>query len=422
MRFLSHIIPILTLFSSISITKAQLDEDIICPDGSLSDYLTTFMDALYANGLTTFEQLIVHWSETDSGYEFLYDLYHSNQKLTILIPTNEAFQQNGIISPFDGLTEDWGTELGELHILQGDWTYDKLPENGHGVASTSLLIANELNDTESNSNAYQAMILERSTDNTININGWWGNSTSISGGPLDTSQQDKNGILDNLIILPINQVLSFPPSLSTVLESPGLSNMSSALSVVNKSDELENKLTEFGFTIFVPTDSAWTDEYRKIMMDDKKAQGLVGNHYTTSYSLFSPAWIESSTFELNVESGEKLTFKYNEDDSSSIVYGEVEAKIIRSDITLNNGVMHVIDKVLYPSIKNTTSTKSKGKPAATSSAVTVATETATSDNGDSKKAGDKPVIPDAPKNSASKAGLSVPLFVVIGLGWLLNFI
>ncbi|OCF76122.1 hypothetical protein I204_03421 [Kwoniella mangroviensis CBS 8886] len=418
------IIPFLTILSILFPTSsAQLDTDIICPDGSLTEYLTSMMDVLFANGLTTFEQLIVHWSETDMGYEFLHDLYNSGQKLTVLVPTNDAFQESGIVSPFEGLTEDWGTELGELHLLQGEWTYDQIPQSGHAVAATSLLLANELNSTDIQSNAYQAMVLERGNDDSVIVNGWWGNATSTSG-PLDLS--GPGGLLDNLFILPIDQVLSFPPSLSTALQAPGLTNMSSALQVIGKSSDVE-RLSEGGFTIFVPLDSAWNDELKDIMLDGSKAPEMIGNHFTTSYSLFSPMWIQPSTFELPVESGESLTIQYNQDGSSSVICGEVEAKIVRSDITLNNGVMHIIDQILYPTSTSSSSNSAKSnKPTTTSSIPSTADSTSASipDGSDSDGQGGKAAIPDAPQNSStsSTVTLSVTLLGCLAVGWLVVYV
>lgn len=52
-------------------------------------------------------------------------------------------------------------------------------------------------------------------------------------------------------------------------------------------------------------------------------------------------WASSGSFDLQVESGEVLTIKVDDDGGYSVVLGDVEAKIIKSDITLENGIMHV---------------------------------------------------------------------------------
>ncbi|OCF42748.1 hypothetical protein I317_03479 [Kwoniella heveanensis CBS 569] len=363
----------------ILLSVSAQNDDLICPDASLTEYLIALIDVLFANGLTVYENLIVHYSELDNGYQLLHDLYTSGEKVTMLVPTDSAWGEVGIWPPFVGLTDDWGVELGELHALRGDISYASLPESGHNIASTWLSLASEYNLTDdgSISNARQAVSLARSDNNAIVIDGWWGNASSWSG-PVDTSSQ--GSALSNLVILPIDQVLSFPPSVGEALTTSGLSNMSSALGVVGKADEVE-QLTSGGFTIFVPVDDVWTNDVREMMGDGDSAWTIVGSHYTTSYTLFSPFWTESGSFDLPVESGATLTVRAGSasgseagQDGSTVTLGEVEARIVKSDITLRNGVMHIIDKVLVsnsstpaaPATPGGTGSKAASSPSATS--------------------------------------------------------
>ncbi|WVO22997.1 uncharacterized protein IAS62_004341 [Cryptococcus decagattii] len=110
-------------------------------------------------------------------------------------------------------------------------------------------------------------------------------------------------------------------------------------------DQLQ-RLTDNGFIILAPMDSVWTAEAKSMMADDSTAEPLVRNHYTTNYSLFSPMWASQRSFDLQVDSGETLTIKVDDDGGYLVVLGNVEARIIKSDITLENGIMHVIDAVL----------------------------------------------------------------------------
>ncbi|WVQ99927.1 hypothetical protein IAU59_007070 [Kwoniella sp. CBS 9459] len=374
-----------------ALVSAQND-DLICPDASLTEYLVALIDVLFANGLTVYENLIVHYSELDTGYQFLNDLYTSGEKVTMLVPTDSAWGEAGIWPPFVGLTDDWGVELGELHTLRGDINYASLPETGHGIASTWLALANEYNLTDGSggSNARQAVALSRSSDNAVVVDGWWGNASSWSE-PVDLSSQ--GNVLSNLVILPIDQVLSFPPAVGDALASSGLSNMSSALDVVGKKDEVQ-QLTSGGFTIFVPVDEVWTDDVRQMMGDADSVWSIVGSHYTTSYTLFSPFWTDSGSFDLAVDSGATLTIRSGSGGSdSTVALGGVEAKIVKSDITLRNGVMHVIDKVLVPDDLSTTSSATSG---GTSSA-----STPTSTKGGDKT---KPTIPGTSDDSDTGTG------------------
>lgn len=52
-------------------------------------------------------------------------------------------------------------------------------------------------------------------------------------------------------------------------------------------------------------------------------------------------WASHGSFDLLVDSDETLTIKVDDDGGYLIVLGNVEARIIKSDITLENGIMHV---------------------------------------------------------------------------------
>ncbi|OWZ40945.1 hypothetical protein C351_03411 [Cryptococcus neoformans c8] len=315
--------------------------EVDCPDTDLATYLISLIDALYYNGLTISEEFIVHLSETDEGYELLEDFYMNADTWTFLTPTDEAWQTANIWPPFSSMTDHWGADLLALHSLQGEYSPSSVSSQGAEVASTYLEMKDEMNATSSDSQAYQAVVLYQGNNGGLVVDGWWGNATSWNGF-VDTSSSSGLG---NLKILPVDYVLAFPPSLSEAFDTSGLSNISSAIEVIGMTDQLQ-QLTDNGFTIFAPIDSIWTDEAKSMMTNDSTAVPLVKNHYTTSYSLFSPMWTSSGSFDLQVDSGEILTIKVGDDGGYSVALGDVEAKIIKSDITLENGIMHVIDAVL----------------------------------------------------------------------------
>ncbi|WVN90236.1 uncharacterized protein L203_105472 [Cryptococcus depauperatus CBS 7841] len=348
-------LPLLPLTPTVLAQNDKID----CPDTDLATYLISLIDVLFANGLTTSEEYIVHLSQTDEGYQLLENLYMSQKTWTFLAPTDEAWQKANIWPPFGGVTDQWGAELLALHALQGEWSSAVLPSSGVGIASTFLQMKDEMNATSSNSQAYQAVVMDPGHDGSVIVDGWWGNGTSWSGF-MDTSSSQA---LKNVKILPIDTVLSFPPNLAEALTTSGLSNISSALDVVGKKDELQ-QLTDDGFTIFAPIDAVWSDEIKGIMTDDDQAQVMVANHYTTAYTLYSPGW-RSDSFDFQVTSGQTLKIKVGNDGSSSVTLGNVTAKIIKSDITLANGVMHVIDAVLVGDISYNSTGKTSHRGTAT---------------------------------------------------------
>jgi hypothetical protein len=67
---------------------------------------------------------------------------------------------------------------------------------------------------------------------------------------------------------------------------------------------------------------------------------IVHPQYTTSYSLYSAGWSSGSFPNLTVVSGQTLSITSNSS-GAYIHMGTQSALILRSDITLENGVMHV---------------------------------------------------------------------------------
>jgi hypothetical protein len=303
-----HLLPIfflLPLLFPSSLVSAQ-DDSLECPDSTLQSYLIALIDALYANGLTIYEDLLATIAQTDSGYDLLQSWYSDNQ-LTLLVPTDSAFQMAGIWQPFQAQGEDYLVDLVALHTLSGDWEYDKQPNAPlHGTASSLLGMASYANST-TNSTAYQVVVMQEGDGGSVVIKTIYGNATSWSS-PIDLSGTE----LTNLVILPIDtvsgafhtplhalmtlllagsahwslQIIGFPVPLSTALTVPtttrstnGLTKLAAAFDTVstNGAAALEG-ITEGGFTIFAPVDDAWTEAALAQVNDSSLAATLLGNH------------------------------------------------------------------------------------------------------------------------------------------------
>ncbi|RSH88668.1 hypothetical protein EHS25_002895 [Saitozyma podzolica] len=344
-----YLFPLLlsSLLPFLSGTVAQ-DDNIECSDSSLQTYLVSLIDVLYANGLTIYEDLLAEIVQADSGYDLL-SSFESATSLTLLVPTDAAFQTAGIWSPFADQGETDLANLVAYHTLSGGWNYSSFPGSpSHGVASTMLGMASYANDTTSGSEAMQAMILMQGEGGTIVENSIYGNATTW-GNPLDLSGTG----LNNLVILPINTVIGFPVNLSAAVTMPtttrsthGLTKLTTAFDAVSSNGAAAlDGVTSKGFTIFAPVDDAWTGEASTQANDSKVAPTMLGNHYTTSYSLYSAGWSSGSFPNLTVVSGQTLSITSNSS-GAYIHMGTQSALILRSDITLENGVMHIIDAVL----------------------------------------------------------------------------
>lgn len=154
-------------------------------------------------------------------------------------------------------------------------------------------------------------------------------------------------------------MLPFPPKLSEALTLPttsrstkGLQEFRAALDQAGGVAQLES-LTEGGFTIFAPIDDAFTPEVANALSGEA-AIPILGTHvsiiqsqdaradkqYATNYSLFSRIWVDNGAFEMPVISGETLLVQQG-DAGATITLGNQTVRILRSDVVLENGVMHV---------------------------------------------------------------------------------
>lgn len=173
--------------------------DLECPDGDLQTYLIALIDALYGQGLTGFEDIIVTLSETDAGYQLLESLYTA-PFLTILPPVDSALQLAGIQAPYTNIENDTLVNLFAYHTLQGDWGYDKLPQGPlKGVANSTLGMTGS---DGGSTNSFKGQVMQQGDEGRVSVRMAVGNSTSWSGS-IDLSAYP---VLDNLRILPVDTV------------------------------------------------------------------------------------------------------------------------------------------------------------------------------------------------------------------------
>jgi len=189
----------LPFLATLTPTLVRSQADIECPDGDLQTYLLALIDALYAQGLTGFEDLVASLSETDAGYQLLESLYTA-PFLTILPPVDSALSLAGIQAPYTNLGNDTLANLFAYHTLQGDWGYDKLPQGPlKGVANSTLGMSG--NDGGS-PDTFKGQVLQQGDEGRVSIRMVVGNSTSWSG----TVDLSPYPVLSNLRILPVDAV------------------------------------------------------------------------------------------------------------------------------------------------------------------------------------------------------------------------
>lgn len=177
----------------------------------------------------------------------------------------------------------------------------------------------------------------------------------------------------NILVQPINEVLSIPGNLSSVAQSAGLDQISQLLQSANLIQPLQSAK---GITLFAPTDAAVRSALQQIQSASKEQQmAVLANHVingTVVYSSQLPFGDDddSATRNATSASGQVLSFE-KQDGGMTVRSGNITARILQSDVLIGNGVVHSIDSVLL----NTEVNQQAADEAASSAAEKASTST-----------------------------------------------
>jgi uncharacterized surface protein with fasciclin (FAS1) repeats len=124
-----------------------------------------------------------------------------------------------------------------------------------------------------------------------------------------------------------------------------LSNLSSNVVNVTLGTVLEGAR---GFTLFAPNDAALMAA-RSSLPNISVEATVIGNHIINGSTVYSSSLTKSANFTSS--SGETLSFITN-NTGTYVMSGSSVAKIVKSDVLVKNGVVHVIDGVLDNTASN----------------------------------------------------------------------
>ncbi|CAE6452024.1 unnamed protein product [Rhizoctonia solani] len=313
--------------ASVLLASAAVQASPIAPR---QDYLTGLVQALNQQGLTTLSSVLTQFATTEQGQQIGGQLPNGNY--TILAPSNEAFQP---VLP--GLQAD-NSSIGPIlsyHIINGSYPADVIaPARSHSIAPTLLT-----NDTYVNLGGQpQVQVLEKAPDgNGVIVRRTIGNAT-VTG---TTTYQ-------NLIVHVVNTVLSPPADLKAALSTSlvsrapgGFSQLGGALQKVGQLDAVNDAAST---TVFAPIDDAFTAINTTIAgLNDEQLTSVLRNHVVNGNLLYSTQL--ANTPNVNAASDAQLSFS-KENEVLYVSYNNTRARVLRSDVAVKNGVVHVIDAVL----------------------------------------------------------------------------
>ncbi|CAE6490505.1 unnamed protein product [Rhizoctonia solani] len=294
------------------------------------DYLTGLVQALNQQGLTTLSSVLTQFAGTEEGQQIASQLPNGNY--TILAPSNEAFQP---VLP--GIEADNSTlaPILQYHVIKGSYPASAIADaRSHTIAPTLLT-----NGTFVNLGGQpQVQVLERAANGSgIIVRRIMANSTVTS----TTTYQ-------NLLIHVINNVVPPPADLKTALSSSlvarapgGFSQLGASLQKVGQLDAVNDAAST---TVFAPIDDAFVAINSTITgLTNDQLTSVLKNHVINGNVIYSTQL--ANTSNVNAASNAQLSFS-TQDGVSYVSYNQTRARILRSDVAVKNGVVHVIDAVL----------------------------------------------------------------------------
>ena len=253
---------------------------------------------------------------------------------TLYAPNNSAFigfLMRGGYSNLDEVPKESLKKLLLNHVMAGQIRYRDFKSGYYPTAASS-----DVNDRP------LSMYI-----NQVNMRVTLNGSSRIVQGNVNAS---------NGVIHAVNAVIPIPSLVTFVLADPNLYNLSLALTRDDLSEDFPTILnTENGrapapFTVFAPNNMAFVDLLNELQIDrlnliDEPTLNLTLNHHVLGETNALSSDL-SDNLILSTLGGDITS---NVSDGVSLTDGNARvSKIIASDIQANNGVLHIIDKVILP--------------------------------------------------------------------------
>ena len=247
---------------------------------------------------------------------------------TVFAPDNAAFEAAGITS-LDGLSKEDLTPILLYHVLGAKVLSSELPEDG---------IVTTLNAGKSDK-------FFLSLGDMVYING----STMIT----DVDIEKSNGVIhtiDKTLMPPSQTVVEIAVALSSANE-PEFTTLVALLTDPAQQCVLDAISDEMGsFTVFAPTDAAFAEisSVTETLSDAQISEVLkfhvLGSRvYSTDLADgIEPATFGGQTLMVNISDG---MVTISDKDTNNM-----DAKVVDVNVNGINGVIHVIDKVLIPTL------------------------------------------------------------------------
>ncbi|KAH8670942.1 FAS1 domain-containing protein [Xylariales sp. PMI_506] len=345
------------------------------------DDLQTNLESALSNypDLSTFRELLVNNTQLVSSV-----LSDYTGKVTVLVPDNEAFTnyfaQNG---PISSISNDQILAVLQYHFMVTELTGTSLGVNG-GVTVPTLLQDLEHNNRSASSDIQtqfgpdaNGQVIFASPgplgSNTITVRAE--SNVELRGGlAQDSNLQALDAQWEGGIFHAIDTVLIPPAKCSTTTRSLE-SSLSSLDTAMNRTQLWSTLDHTQNVTCLAPSNAGFTaaGNPQENLSDDELTQALL------FHTLTVPAYTNF------LEDGQEFKSYTNMTVRVSIQDGEIyfnDAKVVSQNVLTNNGLIHILDKVMSP-LNDTSgsSTTTTGSPTATKTSAGEASSTTSANPG-----------------------------------------
>ncbi|GAA5840870.1 hypothetical protein JCM3766R1_005385 [Sporobolomyces carnicolor] len=316
-----------------------------------SGYAAGLLQALQGANLTTLASLA-----TQNAATLLPLLQQGNH--TVFAPSDSAFAAlpENVTSNADLVAS---TLL--YHIYYGAYAPSNLSAN-HSIARSSL---NQTQYVNLPSNASQVAVLTSGGAGQNNQSATVIQATKNVTSTAYTKYQ-------NLDVYIIDEVLSIPGNLTATAAQAGLTSLTGALTQY-ASSAIPALTQAKGITVFAPVNSAFESAASLIgTLNETTIANVLLNHVINGTVVYSP--LVSNGTNATSAGGATLSFTTN---STGVFVrsGNTTAQIIRTDIPISNGVVHLISNVLANPESNPQAAASAASSASQAAATNTAAQT-----------------------------------------------
>ncbi|KAG8700941.1 hypothetical protein FRC12_008833 [Ceratobasidium sp. 428] len=310
-----------------------------------SDDLSQLIDELNQNGLTDFSRILgdeVNKNENDDLVQVL-----KKEKVTLLVPDNDAFDRsNPSLGKNPGNILAYSTIYGDLDSgfkTPNSSISRRDPNENHVQGKSNYQSPKKKGQKRWTSQFDQNQVVYFNQFVTGQRKRW--DPVTYVDRPVNSAKVVKKFSVKNVIVLVVDTLLTLPGTVSDLLCKPlipstpdGFVKFGGALQKAGLLDTIDNGNR---ITIFAPTDDAFKSAGD---ISDDDLASILKNHFFFGgpivYSALFP-----TTPEVTAASGKKVKLSF-ENGIPTVKCGKDQAQVLRSDQTTDNGILHVVDKVL----------------------------------------------------------------------------